>query len=108
MPDLEVGYHRSRLAGGTASFTTAEEQGEQVFAVVCRAIKRTWHGLGNDMCMKTSQPEYTGGVHYGSDDSDEDEDEDEDERRDEAGLSEVNVMALADELELGELVDWSN
>jgi len=49
------------MAGETASFT-AEGESEQVFAVACRVIKRTWRGLGNEMRMGGRQSEYNGGA----------------------------------------------
>lgn len=101
-PDLEAGLERSRLAGVTASFIM-EDEDEQVFAVACRVIKRTWRGLGNDLRVGTRQPEYTGGLHFGSD-SDSDDSEDEEGFGGETGLSEADEIALAEEFELREFV----
>lgn len=102
VPDLEVGLERSRLSGVTASFTIDGED-EQVFAVACRVIKRTWHGLGNDVRVGMRQPEYTGGLHFGSD-SDSDNSEDEEGLGGETGLSEADEIALAEGFELRESV----
>lgn len=98
VPDLEAGLEQSRLAGVTVSFTT-EDEDEQVFAVACRVIKRTWRGLGKDMRVGTRQPEYHGGLHFGSD-IDSDDSEDEEGFGGETGLSEADEIALAEELEL--------
>ncbi|KAK4031725.1 hypothetical protein C8A01DRAFT_21111 [Parachaetomium inaequale] len=103
VPDLKAGFERDRLAGGTASFTFAGGEAEEVFAVACRVVRRTWRGLGKDMGLGMTQPEYTGGIHFGSD-SESDESEDEDGGVDENELSEEDEVALAQGLELGELV----
>lgn len=106
MSDLKAGFERERPASGTASFSTspaAGEEGEEVFAVACRVIKRTWRGWGNDVEVGVTQPEYTGGTHFGSDNESDDSDG-EDEDDDEPELGEEDEMKLAEELELGELV----
>jgi hypothetical protein len=82
--------------------SSTEDNGDQVFAVACRVIRRTWRGLGKDVRVGITQPEYTGGVHFGSDESDRSEDEGDSD--DETDLCEEDEAALAEGLELGELV----
>ncbi|WKT53635.1 hypothetical protein QSH57_004219 [Fusarium oxysporum f. sp. vasinfectum] len=104
MPDLEAEVKRERLAGGAKTFTmhpSTDDDGGQVFAVAYAVVRRTWRGLGKDVRVRTRQPEYSGGVHFGSDDSDDSEDEDGPDN--ETELCEADEAALAEGLELEEL-----
>lgn len=48
---------------------------EEVFAVACREISRSWGGLGDDVKMKARHPEYRGGQHFGEDSDSNNEDD---------------------------------
>lgn len=100
VPDLNPGFERTRVAGRGASFTASVEgEGEQVFAVACRGIKRTWPGLGKDVrVVGTREPEYHGGEYFGLDS--ESDGEDGDGRGGGTGLNEMDEMALVE----GEMV----
>jgi hypothetical protein len=67
IPDAEAGVSRASSSVSTASFSTAAGDGdeEEVFAVACKVISRTWHGLGKDVGVRERQPEYRGGRHFG-------------------------------------------
>jgi len=102
IPDLKAGIKRERLEGGTATFImppSEEGDGEQVFAVACRVVKRTWRGLGKEVRVRPRQPEYSGGLHFGSNDSDDSENEDSSDDE-----TEADKIALAEGLELGGMV----
>ncbi|KLU89525.1 hypothetical protein MAPG_08496 [Magnaporthiopsis poae ATCC 64411] len=83
----ELGAERSSSAAWTTGYNVkgaegkeSDGGGQEVFAVACKEISRGLLGLGKDIKLKDRQPEYRGGVHFGSDDSSEsDEEEDEDE-----------------------------
>jgi hypothetical protein len=49
---------------------------EEVFAVACREISRSWRNLGQDVKMKTKPPEYRGGQHFGTEEDSDSADED--------------------------------
>ncbi|KAL8296510.1 hypothetical protein RB597_005882 [Gaeumannomyces tritici] len=85
-PCVELGAERSSSAAWTTDYEVNGAEGnksnggQEVFAVACKEISRSLLGLGTDIKLRTKQPEYRGGVHFGSDDSSEsDEEEDEDE-----------------------------
>ncbi|KAL8380762.1 hypothetical protein RB595_005174 [Gaeumannomyces hyphopodioides] len=84
---IELGAERSSSAAWTTGYNVkgAEDNksnggGQEVFAVACKEISRSLLGMGRDVKLRNKQPEYRGGVHFGSDDSSEsDEEEEEDE-----------------------------
>ncbi|KAH7124996.1 hypothetical protein B0J13DRAFT_647101 [Dactylonectria estremocensis] len=83
---IEIGAERTSSSAWTkdyelkASEADGGEAGEHVFALACREVTRDWIGLGMDIKMRTKQPEYRGGQHYGAgDESDSNEDGDNDE-----------------------------
>lgn len=84
---VELGAERSSSAAWTTGYNVKGTEGnesngggQEVFAVACKEISRGLLGLGRDIKLRNKQPEYRGGVHFGSDDSSEsDEEEDEDE-----------------------------
>jgi len=73
IPDAEAGVKHGNSSASTATFSTAAvsddgsllENGEEVFAVACKVITRNWEGLGKNVKVKTRQPEYRGGQHFG-------------------------------------------
>lgn len=78
----EVGTEHSESSGWSRQFSSKAvgEDGnsgdaEEVFAVACREISRSWRDLGQDVKMKTRGPDYRGGQHFGSDSDSSDEDE---------------------------------
>jgi hypothetical protein len=52
------------------------EDAEEVFAVACKEITRSWRGLGQDLKLKPRHPEYRGGQHFGQGDDETSDDED--------------------------------
>lgn len=76
IPDAEAGVKRADSSASTTSFSTVgEDGGEEVFAVACKVIRRSWRGFGGDVGMRWRQPEYRGGQHLGSDDEGSDSEE---------------------------------
>ncbi|OAQ59802.1 hypothetical protein VFPPC_09916 [Pochonia chlamydosporia 170] len=105
IPDAEAGFERGSVVSSTASFTTSVKEGEEVIAIACRTVTRTWRGFGKDVQMGTRQPEYRGGQHFGEGSGSDSEFEDEDEGG--SGRSEEVEAALAMGLELGDEVSGS-
>ncbi len=83
LPDVEAGVARVDSAATTAAFRTApageEEEGEEVFAIACKVVKRSFVRLGTDVRVSARRPEFTGAQHFGVDDDDEEEELGEDE-----------------------------
>ncbi|KAK0736382.1 hypothetical protein B0T21DRAFT_366815 [Apiosordaria backusii] len=94
MPNFDMGVAKGDLKGGESRYET-HEQREEVFAVACKAVTRTWQGLGGDVRVAARNPEYRGGQHLGEDtDEGEDEDEGEDDGVDEEMLA--RALTLVD------------
>jgi hypothetical protein len=79
----EAGTNHSESSGWSMKFssTAIGEDGnsgeaEEVFAVACREISRSWRDLGQDVKMKTKPPEYRGGQHFGAEEDSDSADED--------------------------------
>jgi hypothetical protein len=104
LPGVDVGVRRAGSVGSRASFETGvgggEDGGEEVFAVACKVVKRTWRELGRGVTVRSRQPEYRGGQHFGESDEDSDEMSDE-----EGELGEEEEAALAEGFELGDVED---
>ncbi|KAL2135252.1 hypothetical protein VTI74DRAFT_9237 [Chaetomium olivicolor] len=101
MPDLEAGVGRTSSSASMGTFSTSAdgdgEGREEVFAIACKVITRTWKGIGRDVRVRCRQPEYRGGQHFG-DDGRSDSDEEDSEK--ELELTEEDEAALAEGFEM--------
>jgi hypothetical protein len=105
VPDAEAGVAREDAFAWAASFSTGAvaddgsplEDGEEVFAVACKVITRSWKALGKDVKVRAAQPEYRGGQHFGEGEDGSDPD---DGSGDEAGADEQTEAAIAQGLAL--------
>ncbi|KAK1755542.1 hypothetical protein QBC47DRAFT_380624 [Echria macrotheca] len=96
VPEAEAGVTRKQTAASVESFRTAaggDDDGDEVFAISCKVITRTWQGLGRDVRVKARQPEYRGGQHFGESDESDSESEDEEDEEMEAAAAEGLLLS---------------
>lgn len=73
LPEVDVGVERVGEVRTGAVFSTGGEDGEEVFAVACKVVRRSWMGVGRDVRVGGRQPEYRGGQHFGAGGEDSDD-----------------------------------
>jgi len=91
--NVEVGVERASAMEWSVNYSVKDDTLE-VIAIACREVTRDWQGLGNDIKMRSRQPEYRGGRHFGNDDSESDE-EDEDGLRLSGGQVQLDTDSIS-------------